>query len=75
MHAISAGREMVRLRARERSPFFPQSAPALPFVLSGLKFAARSQYRRRRAVPPLSDRGINLFDLKSRIAIEVFHVD
>lgn len=44
-------------------------------LISGLNSAARSQYRRKRAVRLLSDRRIDLSDLKSRIVIEVFHVD
>lgn len=45
------------------------------FVISGLNSAADSQYRRKRAVRPLSGRRIDLFDLKSRIVFEVIHVD
>ncbi len=44
-------------------------------VISELDFAALSGHRRDGSVRPLSDRRVDLFDLKSRISIEVIHVD
>jgi predicted amidohydrolase/GNAT superfamily N-acetyltransferase len=61
---------------------FPASATAAEadpnvetVVIAELDFSALSQHRRDGSVRPLSDRRIDLFDLKARIPIEVVHAD
>src|SRR5690606_13133749 len=61
---------------------FPASATAAEadpnvetVVIAELDFTALAQHRRDGSVRPLSDRRIDLFDLKARIPIEVVHAD
>lgn len=86
MHATRDGGDSPELRTGGSVASFPSAPPHSsqapagatqndkPIVISGLKSAGCSQYRREHRGRIFSGRRIHLFDLKSRIVIEVIHV-